>query len=447
MLLSGPGSKTVDRTGATTLELSASGTASKTSDKTGSAGLLLSTSGEGSQEGGEEHTATGTAVLSLSASASASTTRTGTGTLALILSVIDSSGQEELADLGDDMARIAYVSREKVQRALSLADVTRLNMRVDSAVRAGAREIEGFLHRRFYPTKGVKYFDIPDTASLWLHDSELAAAPTSVVSGGTTLATTDYILQPMSGPPYRWIDINYGGSQSWVAGDTYQRAIAITADSFGANAEEDPAGALTASMGTTTAVCDVTDSSLVGVCDLIRIGSERMVVKEKTYTDTGVTLSAGIAASKAVVELAVSSGAGISAGENIQIGSERMYVESILGDTLTVLRGQQGSVLAAHSSSDQVWAPRRLSVARAQAGTTAAAHDNEAEIFRNAPPSLVEEGNLALAILYVQQAMAGYVRSRGSQDSSRTNQGRGVQDVLEGLYTAYGRKSRSRAVM
>lgn len=345
------------------------------------------------------------------------------------------------------MTRVGYVTREKVQRALSLADIVRLNIRVDSAILAGARELEGFLHRRFYPTKGTRYFDIPQTASLWLYEHELAAAPTSVVSGGTTMASTDYIPQPMSGPPYRWIDIDHSGARSWISGDTYQRAIAITG-TFGASADEDAAGDLSAAISSTSATtCDITDSSLVGVCDLIRVDTERMVVTEKTYITTTVTLSAGIAANKGVTSLSVSSGAGINTGEIVLIGSERLLVEAVTGNTLTVLRAQQGSVLAAHLTNDVLYAPRRLTVARAQAGTTAATHDSGADVLRNAPPALIEESNLALAINFVQQAAAGYVRSRGGQESARGQAGRGVQDVLESAYTAYGRKTRSRAVM
>lgn len=352
------------------------------------------------------------------------------------------------------MAVVTYCTREMVQRELGFADSARLNARVDRACRAATGTLERFLHRRFYPTTATREFDLPRGDILWLYDHELAAAPTSITTGGNAMATTDYILRPESGPPYRWIEVDTSGSRSWESGDTPQNAVAILGP-FGASADSDPAGATAASVATTSATTlDVTDSSALGVGDLIRIDDERMVVTGATYLTTGVTISGNLTANKAETSIPVSSGAGINAGETIQIDSERMLVETVVSNTLTVVRAEQATVLAAHTSGATITAPRRRTVARAQAGTTAATHTTVGTaITRNAPPPLVVEGAQALAVNFLQQGSAGYAVSLGTGNrrnpsgSQRDAPGGALSALLDQIYDAYGRKSRSRAVL
>jgi hypothetical protein len=388
---------------------------------------------------------TDTLIMAITAMTDNSTARTAADTAVLAVTAFSSSGQEEPGEIGDTMSRITYCTREMVQRALQFADTTRLNVMVDRGCRAGARRVEKLTHRRFYPTIATHRFDRPTTNTLWLHDRELAGDPTAIVSGGTTMASGDYILGPETGPPYRWIDRDTSGSVPWLAGATSQRSIAVTGP-FGGSGDEDPAGDLASALSAVAGTITVADSSLIGVGDLLRIDDERLVVYGKAYVNTGVTLAGNLTASKGVVSVPVSSGAGIGAGEYIQIGAERMFVESIASNTLTVVRGEQGSVLGTHATSDQVWAPRQFTVSRAQAGTTADEHDSGADIYRNVAPAPVVEANLAVAIDYVEQALGAYSRTLGSADTKRAMSGAGVQAALDAAYDGYGRKTRTRAV-
>lgn len=353
------------------------------------------------------------------------------------------------------MAVVTYCTREMVQRELGFSDTVRLNTRVDRACRAGARDLEALCHRVFYPTTDARSFDLPVGGTLWLYEHELAGTPTSIVTGGTTLTTADYILQPESGPPYRWIDINTSGATSWQSGNTPQDSTVITGP-YGGSADTEPAGATAASVATaSTTTMDVTDSTLIGVGDLLTVESERMIVTGKTYITTGVTTSGSdLTANKAGVSVPVSSGAGIIAGETILIDSERMFVESVAGNTLTVTRAEQGTVLAAHTSGATVYAPRRLTVTRGATGTTAATHTTVGTaITRNLPPALIAEGNMALAVNFLQQGSAGYAASLGTGNrrnpsgNQRDAPGGALQELMERIYTAHGRKTRSRAVM
>lgn len=345
------------------------------------------------------------------------------------------------------ITEVVYCTRADVQRALNLADVPRLNQRVDSAIMAGARQVEGLLHRRFYPeTKTVK-FDMPEDEFLWLYENELAGTPTQILSGGDAMTVdTDVILRPKSGPPYRWLEARFGGGVWWQAQDTVQNAIEITADSWNYPVDQVDVTTLASSMQSVQIVLTVTDSSQVGVGSLILIGSERMLVTEQSLASTAATIAADLVAGKAEVAIAVSDGSLINPGEIVSVDSEYMLVRSVTGDTLTVDRAVNGSVLATHTSGATVYAPRLCTVRRGRLGTSAAAHDSAATVSLLQAPSLVRELNLACAINNEEQSLAAYARTSGAADSARDASGRGVADLVEDAYTAYGRKARSRAI-
>lgn len=344
------------------------------------------------------------------------------------------------------ITEVAYCTREGVQRALNLADVPRLNERVDAAIMAGARQVEGFLHRRFYPTTKTVLFDQPDGTQLWLYDQELAAAPTSILSGGTPMTIgTDVFLRPRSGPPYRWLEAGYAGSVFWQSVNTPQNAISVTGD-FDYPVNTLSVSTLTASV-TSSATTMTLASSVPGIGALFLIDSERVLISDKAYVATSVTLAADVAAGKSAVALTVSSGAGLFPGELIVIDSERMYIETVIGNVITVDRAVNGSVLAAHTNGTAIYAPRQATVIRAMAGTTTASHSSGATVSRLAPPSMVSELNLAYAIENEEAALSAYARSATPDMVNRyKDRGLGIMDLEEATYAAYGRKARSRAV-
>jgi hypothetical protein len=342
---------------------------------------------------------------------------------------------------------VAYCTRESVQRALQLADMPRLNSVIDDAILAGARQLEGLLHRKFYPETKTLTFPQPDGDSLWLYENELAAAPTEIVSGDQTMTVdVDVFLRPENGPPYRWLEASYSGDVFWQAVGTPQDAIAITSDAWNYPVTTRSAGTITTGVNIGAGLIALSDSSAAGVGSLILIDSERMIVTEKTMTSTGATLAADIAAQKNVNMLSVSNGALINPGEMLLIDSERVQVQYVTGNTLTVDRAVNASTLAAHSSGAILYAPRAATVTRAALGTVAAAHSSGAAITLLLAPSLVRGANRALAINTVEQELGAYTRAVGAGDNARDSAGRGVQPLLDDAYTAYGRKARSRAV-
>lgn len=351
------------------------------------------------------------------------------------------------------MPEVWYCTRENVQDTLALTDSARLNRRIDRAIGNGARHIEGFLHRKFYPSYGTRTFDMPTGQTLWLYDHELAAAPDAVVSGGVAMASTDYILQPESGPPYRWIDQNLAGTVFWASGQTTQRSISITGVQ-GYPCTMTTATTITAGITAGATSMSIADSSMVGVGQLVQLDNERIIVTERGTASTTATLSGALGASKAETVLTVSNPALLNQGERILIDGEWMFIETIAGSSVIVTRAANGTVLAAHSGGALIYAPRVLTVARGQLGTTAASHLSAAPVVNVLAPSQVIEANIALALDEINQQTGGYSSSWGS--GSRAGQalgankveagGAGIEGLMERLYSSYGRKARSRVV-
>lgn len=65
--------------------------------------------------------------------------------------------------------------------------------------------------------------------SLWLGDNVLAEAPTSITNGdGTTIASSEYVLEPRNGPaPYHAITLKSGSTVAWTYDDSPENAIAV----------------------------------------------------------------------------------------------------------------------------------------------------------------------------------------------------------------------------
>jgi hypothetical protein len=337
---------------------------------------------------------------------------------------------------------VCLTTRERVQASLDHADSARNNRRIDDCVRSASRDVAGRLHRRFWPQTAVRYPD-PRWVSgetLWLNhaDYEILTITSLVVDGTTLVENVDYFLdcQSESGA-YTAIQLIRTSSAAW---STLQRSIVITG-TFGGSNGSDAAGSLVGTINASVTTMTVSDSSLVGVGDLLLAESERVIVTEKELIDSTATVTGSVAASNTVTTIPVSNGALIHQGELILVGAERMFVESISGNNLTVKRQSNGSILAAHVNTDVVYVPRLCTIRRASVGTTAASHTN-VTLTRNAPPSLTQELALALAINALEQGGAGYARTVGSGDNERIPTGRGIKEIFDDAYAAYGRKGR-----
>lgn len=349
-----------------------------------------------------------------------------------------------------------YATREDVMRALDSKPTARNSAQIDRALQSASRDVEALCHRVFYPRIDTKYFDWPNPQSgrpwrLWLDDSELISL-TALSSGGTAISTADVLLEPnRTGAPYNRIELNIGSNAAFGGGNTYQRDITITG-LFGYRNDETTAGTLAGALASTTATTltvDAPAAAALGVGSILRVDSERMLVTSRAMADTGQNLGgSGLDAQAKTVAVTVTNGSQFAVDEVLLIESERMLIIDIAGNTLTVKRGWDGSVLAAHAAGVDIYASRTLTVERGALGTAAATHLTAAPVLRWDPPGLVRDLVIAEAIGRLTSETSGYTRAvRAGDGSGERNRDTGALTALrQTVYDACGRKGRVRSV-
>lgn len=351
---------------------------------------------------------------------------------------------------------VFYITREAFLEAAVVAPDTRVNRAVDRILEAASRLAENLTNRHFYPFTQTRYYDWPPQFGLtpirlYLNADLLGpeSAVTVTVEGAALTPLTDFFLESRNYPTdggdqqsYSRIEIDLGntGIDAFKAGQTPQRAIRLTGD-WGYSNLTAASGSLAAAIISTSATTlQLSDSSLVGVGDLITVDTERMVVTEKALIDTTVNLGPnGMTASNADNQIHMSVTGNLQLGEIVTVDSERMYIESFTGSNANVIRAYQGSVLAAHTPNTDIYAPRIATVTRGVYGSTAATHALAAPIIRNFPPQAIADYVLAEAISTFQQERAGYARTVGQGDTAMLVTGRALSDVRNQVVLTYRR--------
>ena len=284
-------------------------------------------------------------------------------------------------------------TREEIKAELDVKETARSNARIDRALTDATDAVHGLCHRIFYPVVATRYFDWPGPQyarpwRLWLDANELISV-TTLTSGGTTIAASDYFLEPNTyGPPYNRIEIDLDSSAAFGGGDTHQRDIGVTGVWAGCPLVEPSVGTTAEALDDSETGIDVdaATSAAVGVGSLLRIDSERVIVTGRAQLDTGQNLGGNLTASNSNTTVPVASGAAFAVDEVILIDSEKMRIDDIAGNNLTVTRPWDGTALAAHTSGADIYAPRTLTVERGALGTTSATHNSAATLYRWDPP-------------------------------------------------------------
>lgn len=345
-----------------------------------------------------------------------------------------------------------YASEEDVKDALDILETARAGSQIRRVLRSATDSVEGLLKRRFYPEIRTQTFpwydplgatDLPWT--LWLDEHELISV-TSVTTGEDAQAITagQYLLKPDDGPPYTRIELDSEGSAEFVTRAAYQDSVTI-AGSYGYWAEYEPGGALVGSVNASVTALDVSDGSRVGVGDLLRIGTEHIVVTGRSFKNSTETLTADVT-SASTASISVTDGTAFHSGELLLVGSERMLIVDIAGNNLIVKRGWDGSALEAHANLDAVYVSRTLSVVRGALGTTAASHTDADSISRFFVPALIQDLTIAEAMAQLLQERTAYARTIGKGDQESEVRGVGLADLRDRAVSMYGRKKGARAV-
>lgn len=350
---------------------------------------------------------------------------------------------------------IWYATREDVMRALDAKPTTRNVQQIDRALESASRDAESLCHRHFYPVQATRYFDWPARGGstpgvLRLNHQELISVA-SLASGGTTITSGQYNLEPVNdGPPYNRVEINLGEDASFGGGDTYQRDVQI-AGLWGHRSTEVTAGATAEALDASETGVDVNGAAAaaLGVGSIIRVDSERMIVTGRAWLDTSLNVGgSGLAAQQNSVTLAVTDGTAFAVDEVLLVESERVLVTDIAGNNLTVQRAWDGTVLAAHAVGVDIYASRTLTVTRGALGTTAAAHSTATTINPWKSPGLVRDLTIAEAENRFLQENAGYARTSKASTGSKSVsvEALALDSLRTRTYNAYGRKARMRSV-
>jgi hypothetical protein len=345
------------------------------------------------------------------------------------------------------VSRPTYASREDVKSVANIT-TTRDDRLVDDAIEAASTNAEGLLHRRFYPWTGTRKLDWPNhqharSWRLWLDENEMISiSALKVDNGDTTLSASTYFLRradSIDEPPYDSIEIDLGTSGAFSSSTSHQRAIWPTGV-FGGHDATVLVGTVAEALDDNETGIDVSDSTQLGVGDLVKVDSELMLVTARAMLTTGQTVqTTALTASKANVTVLVTSGAALNVGETILIDSERMRVSDIAGNTVTVERAVDGTVLAAHNTGVTIYAPRTLTVTRGAVGTTAATHLTAAPLSKQAYPGLVKALTVAYALNQLQQQGAAYARVSGTGENAKEFTGRGIKALEDDARQAHGR--------
>ena len=383
------------------------------------------------------------------------------------------------------VTRACYCSREQAMRAVDFKDGIDVNDATDRAIQSAAENIDRQLHRRFYPYDGTVYFDWPNQGGsgggqyawpwrLWFDQFDCTVL-TSFVTGGVTIPLSEVFLEPVNNPVegrnwYTYLELDRSSTAAFGGNAQTPQHSIVLAGTWGAGADADAAGNLAAAVSTTSATSmTVTDGSQAGVGDLLILGygrgsapypsaagyagaiapytGERVLVTGKSTADTGLAIASGVETASSADQSFTTSGSGtLYVGEVLTIDSEQMLVEQITGSVTTVRRAWNGTTLATHNSSTEIYANRTLAITRAMYGTTASTYSSNAAVYRHRVPSLIRDLSVAEAVTQVINEGAGYARTVGSGDAAFPAPGADLASKWDEAVTAYGRKARQRAV-
>lgn len=332
-----------------------------------------------------------------------------------------------------------YCTREEIKAAIDSAETARHNRRIDRACRAATDAVHSLTRRTFYPQVETRYFDYSSVMDGRLYTGDVLHV-TSIVMDGTSVPLADILLYPANASaerrPYLRIELDDSSASSWTQGDTDQHAIAVTG-TWGFTEATDTAGATAEVLDDSESGIDITDSSSIGVGDLIKIDSEYMIVLGKSLLTTTQTLQTPMTASAANTSCAVTDGTKFFPDEVITLDSERMLVEEVAGNTLIVKRALDGSTLASHAVPT-IYAPRTLTVERGALGSTAATHLTASPIGRHRPPPLVRMLAIGEALNALLSEESGWARTPGEGVSARPASGAGLGSLREQVEEQFG---------
>ncbi len=195
------------------------------------------------------------------------------------------------------------------------ASVTTHDVYLLALLEAASRSIDSYCGREFFVKTATRYFDGVGLALLFGKEDLLQVSTFKTDEDGNgvyerTMAAGDYNLYPLNDIVKTWAEISYDSDFSFFAYGI-PKGVEITGQwGYGDGLSVTP------------------------------------------YKASGTTINEELDASETEVD--VVSGAALAAGQTILIETEQMYIESISSNTLTVIRGVNGTTATTHATGKAV---------------------------------------------------------------------------------------------
>jgi hypothetical protein len=186
----------------------------------------------------------------------------------------------------------------------------------------------------------------------------------------------------------------------------------------------------------------VSDSSLLDVGDTLLIESEQVFLKDVSSAalDSILLNDAAVTKDKGDNSITLDGSHGIVAGEVLLIESERMFVEEVSTNLLTVIRGYDGTEVAAHDNDTAVHIYRTFTIERGANGTTAATHANSTALSRYAIPADVVALTVAEALAMLHLERGGYGQSIGTGGGQENRETDGLSGLRDSVVASLSRR-------
>jgi hypothetical protein len=269
----------------------------------------------------------------------------------------------------------------------------------------------------FIPVTMTRYFNGLGRAFLYL--PPLLALTGSIVNDDDTLVSADFIYKPdgrhWANGPYTRLDIDPDAANLsvWMNED---EGITIPGR-WGMYEETEDTGATvadTTQQSASQTTLKVSSGAKVSPGMVLLIGTEQEhVTGWNTPTAAVTTLGAAWDAQSSEVTLAAAS---LNIGEVGRVGLEKFKVLDNNSTLYYAQRGWDKTRQASHSNGATVDVYRTVDVVRGVNGTTAAIHANGAAISRYKAPSDINYLCRQIAALMLKKAQGGFAGKTGNED-------------------------------
>lgn len=340
------------------------------------------------------------------------------------------------------MVPLWYASMTEVQRAADIPSSALSDARLRPVMDQATDAVRENCQRDFEPLIDTRWFRWPqdvaqDPGLLRLGRHELISV-TGIINGdgsAVDLSGCKLITEGVGdvGPPYNAIDYVGGWTQNanWSA-----RSIGVTG-LYGFKDVELSATTTVSNLTGTTV--DVADSSELGVGSLIRIATERLVIRRRGWLTASNSVAINLPAEESADSFTVTNGSAFNIGEWVLLGTEQMEIVDIASNTLLVHRAINGSALAVHTAVTTVQVNRRLTVYRAALGTSAVDTLTGATVQLFQWPGLISQQCKAEALQIIQQDSASYGSRAGSGQGEMPLAVRALPELRTRVFGRYGR--------